>query len=279
MLPSTGKVSSTHASRSKPKSNTKNDRIWRTSSRSKKNKVEAHHRKFKSRANKSNLVSNCNANVKNVALSNNFDTICLSYKECLFSVNHDACVVQYLKKMQKHKVAKSAKQKVKSEWKPTGRIFKIVGLKWIPTGRIFNLIVEIILWYLDFGCSKHMTRERDKLINFISKFIDTVLFYNDHFAAIMGYGDLQVGNILILRVYYIERIGHNLFSVGKLCDSDLKVAFRKHTCFVRNLKGIDLLLGSRGSNLYTILMADMMKSSPICLLSKASKTKSWLWHC
>nr|GFD19202.1 hypothetical protein [Tanacetum cinerariifolium] len=63
------RVSSINASRSKPKSNTKNDRIPQPSSRSKKNKVEAHHRKFKSSANKNNHVSNCNANVKNVALS------------------------------------------------------------------------------------------------------------------------------------------------------------------------------------------------------------------
>nr|GEU93919.1 ribonuclease H-like domain-containing protein [Tanacetum cinerariifolium] len=37
--------------------------------------------------------------------------------------------------------------------------------------------------------------------------------------------------------------------------------------------------GSCGSNLYIISVEDMMKSSSICLLSKASKTKSWLWHC
>ncbi|GKA01553.1 hypothetical protein Tco_0674218 [Tanacetum coccineum] len=119
MLPSTGRLSFTNASGSKPKSNTKNDRISQPSSRSMKNKIEAHHRKFKSSANKNNHVSDCNANVKNVALSKNSDTICLSCNECLFSANHDACVVQYLKKMQKRKVAKYVKQKVKSEWKPT----------------------------------------------------------------------------------------------------------------------------------------------------------------
>ncbi|GKA94589.1 retrovirus-related pol polyprotein from transposon TNT 1-94, partial [Tanacetum coccineum] len=123
-----------------------------------------------------------------------------------------------------------------------------------------------------------MTGQRDKLINFVSKFIGTVRFGNDHFAAIMGYEDLQIGNILISRVYYVEGLGHNLFSVGQFCDSDLEVAFRKHTCFVRNLEGVDLLSGSHGSNLYTISLEDMMKSSPICLLSKASKTKLWLWH-
>nr|GEV11165.1 copia protein [Tanacetum cinerariifolium] len=91
----------------------------------------------------------------------------------------------------------------------------------------------------------------------------------------MGYEDLQMGNFIILRVYYVEVLGHNLFSIGKFCDSDLKVALRKHTCFVHKLEGVDLLLGSYGSNIYTISMADMMNSSPICLLSKASKTKSW----
>ncbi|GJY54492.1 retrovirus-related pol polyprotein from transposon TNT 1-94 [Tanacetum coccineum] len=74
------------------------------------------------------------------------------------------------------------------------------------------------------------------------------------------------------------RLGHNLFSVRQFCDSNLEVAFRQHTCFIRNLEGVDLLTGSRGNNLYTLSLGDMMASSPICLLSKASKTKSWLWH-
>ncbi|GJY20826.1 integrase, catalytic region, zinc finger, CCHC-type containing protein [Tanacetum coccineum] len=128
-----------------------------------------------SSANQNNHVSDCNANVKNVALSKNSDTICLSCNECLFYANHDAFVVKCLKRMQKSKVAKSAKQEVKSEWKPTRRIFKTIGHKWIPTGRTFNLIIEIVLWYLDSGCSKHMTGHRDKLINFVSMFIGNVV--------------------------------------------------------------------------------------------------------
>ncbi|GJZ82581.1 retrovirus-related pol polyprotein from transposon TNT 1-94, partial [Tanacetum coccineum] len=61
-------------------------------------------------------------------------------------------------------------------------------------------------------------------------------------------------------------------------DADLEVAFQKNTCFIRNLEGVDLLSGSRDINLYTISLDDMLKTSLICLLSKASKTKSWLWH-
>nr|GFB55895.1 retrovirus-related Pol polyprotein from transposon TNT 1-94 [Tanacetum cinerariifolium] len=101
---------------------------------------------------------------------------------------------------------------------------------------------------------------------------------NDHVAKIMGYGDYKIVNVTISRVYFVEGLGHNLFYVGQFCDSDLEVAFRQHTCFIHNLDGVDLLTGSRGNNLYTLSLKDMMVSLPICLLSKASKTKSWLWH-
>ncbi|GKE04800.1 retrovirus-related pol polyprotein from transposon TNT 1-94, partial [Tanacetum coccineum] len=101
---------------------------------------------------------------------------------------------------------------------------------------------------------------------------------NDQVTKIMGYGDYQIGIVTISRVYYVEGLGHNLFFVGQFCDSYLEVAFRKHTCFVCNLEGVDLLSRSRGTNLYSLSIGDMMASSPICLLSKATKTKSWLWH-
>ncbi|GJY53541.1 integrase, catalytic region, zinc finger, CCHC-type containing protein [Tanacetum coccineum] len=73
-------------------------------------------------------------------------------------------------------------------------------------------------------------------------------------------------------------LGHNLFSVGQFCNGDLEVAFRSNTCYVRNLEGDDLLTGGRDSNLYTISISDMAASSPICLMSKSTSTKSWLWH-
>nr|GEV03883.1 retrovirus-related Pol polyprotein from transposon TNT 1-94 [Tanacetum cinerariifolium] len=106
----------------------------------------------------------------------------------------------------------------------------------------------------------------------------SVKFGNDHVAKIMGYGDYKIGNVTILRLYFMEGLGHNLFSMGQFFDSDLEVAFRQYTCFIHNLDGVNLLTESRGNNLYTLSLGDMMASSPICLLSKASNTKSWLWH-
>ncbi|GJZ68345.1 integrase, catalytic region, zinc finger, CCHC-type containing protein [Tanacetum coccineum] len=74
-----------------------------------------------------------------------------------------------------------------------------------------------------------MTGDRSRLMNFVKKFIGTIRFGNDHFGAIMSYGDYVIGDSVISRVYYVEGLGHNLFSVGQFCDSDLEVAFRKHS--------------------------------------------------
>ncbi|GJT71184.1 retrovirus-related pol polyprotein from transposon TNT 1-94 [Tanacetum coccineum] len=123
-----------------------------------------------------------------------------------------------------------------------------------------------------------MTGNRKLLINFVWKFLGTVRFGNDHVAAILGYGDLQWGNILITRVYFVEGLGHNLFSVGQFCDLDLEVAFRMNTYFVKNLEGVDLLKGNRTTNLYTINLHEMASASPSCLMARATSTKSWLWH-
>nr|GEV11510.1 integrase, catalytic region, zinc finger, CCHC-type, peptidase aspartic, catalytic [Tanacetum cinerariifolium] len=60
-----------------------------------------------------------------------------------------------------------------------------------------------------------MTGDRSQLTNFVNKFLGTVKFRNDHVAKILGYGDYQIGNVMISRVYYVEGLGHNLFSIGQ----------------------------------------------------------------
>nr|GEW20905.1 Gag-Pol polyprotein [Tanacetum cinerariifolium] len=71
---------------------------------------------------------------------------------------------------------------------------------------------------------------------------------------------------------------HNLFSIGQFCDADLEVAFRKSTCFVRDLQGNDLLVGNYESDLYTIFLQESTSSTPLYLMAKATPTQAWLWH-
>nr|GFC28683.1 integrase, catalytic region, zinc finger, CCHC-type, peptidase aspartic, catalytic [Tanacetum cinerariifolium] len=105
-----------------------------------------------------------------------------------------------------------------------------------------------------------------------------VRFGNNDFAVIAGYRVVVIGSMTIKKVYYVNGLGHNLFSVGKFYDKGLKVAFRKSTCFVRNEDSVDLLTGDRSSNLYTIALNEVSSNSLTCLLAKASSLQSWLWH-
>nr|GEY48034.1 hypothetical protein [Tanacetum cinerariifolium] len=108
-------------------------------------------------------------------------------------------------------------------------------------------IVQIYLWIIYSGCSKHMTGNRALLTNFVKKFLGTVRFGNNDFAVIAGYEDVVIGSMMIKKVYYV---------VG----------------------GVDLLTGDRSSNLYTIALNEVASNSSACLLTKSSSSQSWLWH-
>ncbi|GJS79074.1 retrovirus-related pol polyprotein from transposon TNT 1-94 [Tanacetum coccineum] len=314
--PSTRVNCCTNASGSQPRSNTKKNRISPAKGVNKK-KVEEHPRTNKSNLRTTNRVDSSSSS-KRTVINSNSNSVCQTCNKCLISANHDVCVVDYLQSVKAspsihniHNVVRKVKQvwkpkQVRQVWKPTGKVLTSVGHQWRPTGRIFTLGEQCPLTRLTkpkvapakqnenqaITCANQQEPNQNwgsnfpnspsssvfKCRNFVNKFIGTVRFGNDHFGAIMGYGDYVIGDSVISRVYYVEGLGHNLFSVGQFCDSDLEVAFRKHSCYVRDTDGVELIKGSRGSNLYTISVEDMMKSSPICLLSKASKNKSWLWH-
>nr|GFB78448.1 integrase, catalytic region, zinc finger, CCHC-type, peptidase aspartic, catalytic [Tanacetum cinerariifolium] len=125
------------------------------------------------------------------------------------------------------------------------------------------------------------SREEKKVPNFVRANVKTKLITVSQPPVITKKdvnSDVNVGKYLDHRVYFLERLGHNLLFVGQFCDSDLEVAFRRNACFVRNLEGVDLLKGDRSTNLYTINIHEIASASPICLMARASSTKSWLWH-
>ncbi|GJW06386.1 integrase, catalytic region, zinc finger, CCHC-type containing protein [Tanacetum coccineum] len=294
----TGVNTTTSVSGSKPSSNTKKNR--RPPSSDQKNKVEEHPKKVKSSLNKMNSISEpiSNAHVKHSVRNAKFESICAICNKCLFDANHDMCVIDYVNDVNVHSKSKSKRNKMRKVWKPMGQVFSEIGYSWKPIGRTFTIVrnkcpltrftstkvvptkettnksvltlTQGIIVYnrrskapkLVGSSSKSKIRE-SRISNSsdptqfggstvsdvpTSSLNDCMLFGNDHIAKIIGYGYHQMGNVTISWVYYVEGLGHNLFS------------------------------GSRGSNLYTFSMDNLMLSSPICLLSKASKTKSWLWH-
>ncbi|GKB32620.1 retrovirus-related pol polyprotein from transposon TNT 1-94 [Tanacetum coccineum] len=291
IIHSTGVSNATKARRSQSKSNKMNDKTLPANSVPEK-KVEDHHRKNKSKLSKKNRVDS-STSVRRTVFNTNSNSLCKTCKVFTTVGYHWKPTGRIFPLGAQCPLTRNTKPKVVpvKQWKPTGRLILLGGQCPLVRPTALNRgtmpadpqgnntpVVQIVLWYLDSGCSKHMTGDRSRLRNFVKKFIGTVRFGNDHFGAIMGYEDYVISDNVISRVYNVEGLGHNIFSVGQFCDSDLEVTFRKYTRFVKDLDGVDLIKGSRGTNLYTISVEDMMRSSPICLLFKASKNKSWLWH-
>ncbi|GJW49657.1 retrovirus-related pol polyprotein from transposon TNT 1-94 [Tanacetum coccineum] len=161
----------------------------------KKTQVEDHPR-ISSISNKTKSITASNDSLK--SKTSNVNVVCDTCGKCVFNLNHDACVSKYLNGV-------NARTK-----KPN--------------------IFQLILFIVDYGCTKHMTGNLTLSCNFVEKYLD------------------------------------------------LEVAFRKSTCFVRDLQGNDLLTGNRGSDLYTISLQETTSSTLLCLMAKASPTQSWLWH-
>ncbi|KAJ9567677.1 hypothetical protein OSB04_003643 [Centaurea solstitialis] len=146
-----------------------------------------------------------------------------------------------------------------------------------PTSSISNTKNRHV-WYLDSGCSKHMTGRKEILHNFKPKFCGSVQFGNEQYAPIVGYGDVIQDKVTIKKVSLVEGLGHNLFSIGQFCDKDLEVGFKKRRCVVKTESGKELLIGTRRRNLYKIDLRDVKAKNTLCLLSKASNQQSILWH-
>nr|GEW17338.1 integrase, catalytic region, zinc finger, CCHC-type, peptidase aspartic, catalytic [Tanacetum cinerariifolium] len=277
-----------NVSRPQLKSNQLKDKVLPNNSqvKVKKTQVEVHPR-IPSDSNKMKYVTACKDSLNSRTL--NANAVCATCNKCLVNSNHFACVTKMLNDVR----ARTKKPTVVpiSSRKPKSQANKSILRKRLhqnPQNRNHRVtvgccmrtpIVQLILFIVDSGCTKHMTGNLKLLCNFVEKFLGTVHFGNDQFATILGYGDLVQGNVTINRVYYVEfPLNHNLFSVGQFCDVDLEVAFRKSTCFVRDLQGNDLLIGNRGSDLYTISLQESTSSTPLCLMDKATPTQAWLWH-
>nr|GEV30774.1 retrovirus-related Pol polyprotein from transposon TNT 1-94 [Tanacetum cinerariifolium] len=224
----------------------------------------------------------------------NVNFVCTTCGKCVLNEKHDMCVLKSVngvisrtkmpiavhvstrepKCIAKQSIAKPLKKTVasKSNQKPRNinrKLYERVSKAcswWYPKftpsrykrkpksekENVNPNLVEIFLFIVDSRCSKHMTGNLKLLINFVEKFLGTVKFGNDQIAPILGYGDLVKGSVMIKK---------------------------KSTCYIRDLKGNDLLIGSRGTDLYSITLQDTNSPNPICLMAKATSSQAWLWHC
>ncbi|GKE43350.1 retrovirus-related pol polyprotein from transposon TNT 1-94, partial [Tanacetum coccineum] len=211
------------------------------------------------------MSSECN-NIKLAIRNDKSKVVYAMFKLCLITSNHDVCVLKYVTDMNscgdKHN-ANVSKTANKRKRKPKGKKPKKVGskeilaspkprkprtyLRWSPIGRMFDLKGKIIE-------SSHSN-----------------LFMVHRLRMLKAY-DMKSEASYKFR---LEFLGNR--SLWKW-SYYLEVVFRRNTCLVRNLEGVDLLKEKRTPNLYTINLHKMASASPIFLMASATSTKSWLWH-
>nr|GEW02008.1 retrovirus-related Pol polyprotein from transposon TNT 1-94 [Tanacetum cinerariifolium] len=274
-----GAKDNTKTRRPQPRINTTHDRVpsgYSKSSRSKykEAEVEDHHRNLLLSKNNKHISSACN-NIKIDSQDVISKFVCAMCKTCLISVNHDKCLRNYVNGKNYHGKKQKAKvsfKEIQMKYQPKVTKPKKVGtreslatpkprksrllFRWSPTSKMFDQEGKIVY-------SSESKSQSD---------------------CVNGYSDLfMVRRFGLLQAYDRKSKASHQFTLEvygnwKLCDSDLEAAFRRNACFIRNLEGVDLLKGDRSTNLYTINIHEMASASPICLMARASSTKSWLWH-
>nr|GEZ97931.1 hypothetical protein [Tanacetum cinerariifolium] len=202
----------TNVSRTQHRSNQLKDKVLPNNSqvKLKNTQVEAHPR-IPSVSNKMKSITACKDSLN--SRTSNANVVCATCNKCLVDSNHFACVTKMLNdvnaRTKKPNVVPISTRKPKSQAK-----------KKVATPHKKKV-------------ASKSTKQKPQ--------ITLGCYMRKRFAPILGYGDLVQRNVTINRVYYVEGLNQNLFLVGQFCDADLEVAFRKSTCFVRDLQGNDLL--------------------------------------
>nr|GFA34018.1 hypothetical protein [Tanacetum cinerariifolium] len=331
---STGVIPSTSVSRPRLKNNPKGDKVLRSNSHGKKLEVEEHRRNVKLLKNKL-YVTACTDSL-NVKTVNETSVSAMCAKSVMIK-RHDLRVPKYVAKPLRKQVASESIKKPRNNVRKLnecfGKIYKWTYIKFTPSGYMWkpkskqanvnqNASMPLANASRTTNVKHTMTPRRSTVSNTplssnsFATHRDCPIHRRLWIAPILGYGDLVQGTVTIKRVYYVEGLNHNLFSVGQFCDADLEVAFRKSTCFIRDLKGNDLLTGlnhnlfsvgqfcnadlevafrkstcfirylkgndlltgSRGTDLYSITLQSISSPNLICLMAKATSSQAWLWH-
>ena len=133
-------------------------------------------------------------------------------------------------------------------------------------------------WYLDSGCSRHMTGDKSMFASLNPKDGGFVTFGDNSKGKIIGIGNVgKEPSPIIENVLLVDGLKHNLLSISQLCDKGNKVIFDKNMCTIENIKDDKtLFIGQRIENVYVFKIDDVEPTNGTCL--SAMNDNGWLWH-
>ncbi|GJW34498.1 retrovirus-related pol polyprotein from transposon TNT 1-94 [Tanacetum coccineum] len=257
-----------------------------------KNKVEVQLRRANLSSNKKNRVKDpiCDENVKHTMLNVNFELICVKCKQCMFDVNHDVCFLDFVNDVNVHSKSKSTKQSQQHNiWKPTSKVFTEVGYKWKPTGKLFTLVANSCP--LTRFTLANLVPPKETTSHSVETQKPKINVYSWRPKQVKTVGSSKKAKIVKSKIANNLKPNHSWgsnatdvpyssFLVNDKLSRLLSGTVRFRNGQIAKIMGYgdyqqyNYLKGSRDTNLYIISLDDMLKTSPIYLLSKASKTKS-----
>ena len=138
------------------------------------------------------------------------------------------------------------------------------------------------IWYLDSGCSRHMTGDVEQFTSLDVIDGGSVTFGDNGKGKIIGTGKIHITpSSYIEKVLYVNGLKHNLLSISQFCDKGFKVIFEKSLCIITSPIDNDVkLIGHRHGNIYMVDLDDLPMKDGQCLVATSSKCieTSWLWH-
>jgi len=132
------------------------------------------------------------------------------------------------------------------------------------------------MWYLDSGCSRHMTSNVKKFSKISCKANGYDTYDDNNKGKILGAGKVKNSSFIVVKnVLFVEGLKHNLLSINQLCDKGLRVTFETNHCLICFVSSNEIvLIGRRIQNIYTIDFENIDFNSIICLFAK--KDDSWI---
>ncbi|GJZ40448.1 retrovirus-related pol polyprotein from transposon TNT 1-94 [Tanacetum coccineum] len=269
---STGVIPTTSVSRPQLKSNRMGDRVMPNNSQGKKQEVEDHRRNFKFSNNKT-FVTACNDSLN--AKTSNVNFVCVTCGKCVLNENHDMCVLHYINGVNSRTrqpivvpISTREPKQIMNQSVSTSHKKTVATDSTIKKSRnIIRKIYEQVSkscswWYPKFTPPGYKWKPKSPIGN-----------VNLNVSMPLGNASRNA-NILEPMTPRSSTLSNTPLS----SNSFAALSFRKSTCYIRDLKGNDLLTDSRGTDLYSITLQDTSTPNPICLMAKSTSSQTWLWH-
>ncbi|GJS46406.1 retrovirus-related pol polyprotein from transposon TNT 1-94 [Tanacetum coccineum] len=132
------------------------------------------------------------------------------------------------------------------------------------------------IWYLDSGCSRHMTGVKSYLHKYVEQPGPKVVFGDDSTCTTKGYGSIKCNGIVFTKVAFVNGLKYNLISISQLCDAKYIVQFDEKRGTIFNSNKEVVMIAPRVRDVYVLDMTSSAQES--CFFAKASENLNWLWH-